>query len=114
MNGRSARGMSSSEFVCRPCGCCYSHTGGSRCTGSGHSARLDRRVHARTRCAVYAQECCARAAPKRIALVYRLFLGCAFTETESSEMADTAHRKVSRKLGSVGQIELKVTTVRQL
>ena len=33
-------------------------------------------------------------------------LGCAFTEAESSELADTVHRKVSKKPGSVGQIEL--------
>jgi hypothetical protein len=48
--------------------------------------------------------------PERFAMVSRSFLGCAFTGTESSEMAETGHRKVSKKPGSVGQIEFKVTT----
>jgi hypothetical protein len=46
--------------------------------------------------------------PERFA-VSRSFSGCAFTGRESSEMAETGHRKVSKKSGSVGQIDFKVT-----
>src|SRR6185312_2464615 len=44
--------------------------------------------------------------PERIALVSRLFLGCAFTETESSEMADTicSHTSVLKQAGSKSRI----------
>jgi uncharacterized protein GlcG (DUF336 family) len=40
--------------------------------------------------------------------VSRLFLGCAFTETESSEIADTVHRKASKKPGGEGGVPIKV------
>jgi hypothetical protein len=38
-----------------------------------------------------------------------ILLGCAFTETESSKMADTVHRKYRKGKAPVGQIEFKVT-----
>src|SRR5271166_1421667 len=44
---------------------------------------------------------------ERFAMVSRSFLGCARDRVERN---DTGHRKVSKKPGSVGQIEFKVTT----